>query len=325
MRRPAQASSLKPGAGDQRTPVRVTFDSAYYVKLGRGGKWEESSIREGKVRIGWLQVPVDEINTKKWSAVERRIRQGTSPKGATADLNALRKFCESTSSDLWITFHVSRLWWCRLVDGPVEKDDISKYRRTKAGWSDRDADRRRLLTSEIPGRLSKIQGFRGTVCDVKDADALERLLNSDASPSYLALRGARHALEEHVTAAVAQLHWKDFEVLVDLIFRQAGWKRTSVVGETMKYADIELQEPITGDRYQVQVKSAATLSDLRSYAERFSGEAFRKLYFVVHSPDTTLENADVSTWPGVELVLPRRIAAMVIDAGLTDWLMQRVR
>jgi hypothetical protein len=73
------------------------------------------------------------------------------------------------------------------------------------------------------------------------------------------------------------------------------------------------------------VKSAATLSDLRSYAERFSGEAFRKLYFVVHSPDTTLENADVSTWPGVELVLPRRIAAMVIDAGLTDWLMQRVR
>jgi hypothetical protein len=31
----------------------IRFIKAYYSKLGRGGKWEESSIRENKARIGW--------------------------------------------------------------------------------------------------------------------------------------------------------------------------------------------------------------------------------------------------------------------------------
>ena len=32
-----------------------------------------------------------------------------------------------------------------------------------------------------------------------------------------------------------------------------------------------LQDPITDDRYQVQVKSQAKLEDFKSYAEKFSG------------------------------------------------------
>jgi hypothetical protein len=52
--------------------------------------------------------------------------------------------------------------------------------------------------------------------------------------------------------------------LVDLVFRQAGWQRLSVLGETMKFTDMDLLEPVTGDQYQVQVKSAATLADLES-------------------------------------------------------------
>lgn len=59
---------------------------------------------------------------------------------------------------------------------------------------------------------------------------------------------ARTALIDEVQGALRELHWKDFETLVDLLFRQAGWRRLSMLGETMKYADLELEEPINHER-----------------------------------------------------------------------------
>lgn len=311
---------------DENT-ARVTFDRAYYIKLGRGGGWEESNIREGIARFGWKSIPTSEINAKNWPAVERRIRSDAKSKGAaTADLNALRRLCESPSTDMWITFHSSRLWWCHLADGPVEEDQQSKFRKTVAGWRDTDVRGNRLFAGQISGLLSKMQGFRATVCEVRDRAGLKRLVNGDASEPYIALQDARRALEERVAAAIRQLHWKEFETLVDLVFRHAGWKRTSVLGETMKYADLELEAPVTGDRYQIQVKSKATFSDYVHYAKRFSADGFRKLYFVVHSPDVSLTTADLKrVSPLVELLLPDRLASMVVDAGLTGWLMDKVR
>lgn len=309
------------------TSSRVTFGRAHYVKLGRGGDWEDSSIAQGILRFGWKRVPLSEINAKDWSTVEQRIRADAKSKGAaTADLNALRKLCESSSTDVWITFHSSRLWWCCLVDGVIEEDQKSKFRRTADGWRDTDLKGNRLLVNAIPGFLSKMQGFRATVCEVKDTASLRRLLNGDASDAYRALTDARRVLEERVASAIRELHWKEFETLVDLVFRDAGWKRTSVLGETMKYADLELEAPVTGDRYQVQVKSKATLSDFAEYAMQFSSDGFRRLYFVVHSPDATLANADPKrVSPHVELLLPDRLASLVVDAGLTGWLMEKVR
>jgi len=305
----------------------LNFGRACYVKLGRHGNWEDSSIGQGILRFGWKRVPLSEINAKDWSAVERRIRADARTKGAaTADLNALRKLCESTSSDVWITFHSSRLWWCRLADGPVEEDHKSKFRRTENGWRDTDAKDNRLLLSRIPGFLSKMQAFRATVCEVKEATTLLRLLNGDASAVYRALTDARRVLEGRVALAIRELHWKDFEILVDLVFRNAGWKRTSVLGETMKYADLELEAPVTGDRYQIQVKSKATFSDFAAYAREFSTDEFRRLYFVVHSPDAALARADVKRMsPHVELLLPDRLASMVVEGGLTGWLIEKVR
>ena len=119
------------------------------------------------------------------------------------------------------------------------------------------------------------------------------------------------------------MHWRDFETLVDLLFRQAGWRRLSVLGETMKYADLELQEPITGERYQVQVKSAATVADFAQYRDQFGERGFRKLFFVVHSPTPALDQEKGNAT--VELVLPGRLAAMVVDAGLVSWILARIR
>jgi hypothetical protein len=206
----------------------------------------------------------------------------------------------------------------------VFEDSISRYRLVNGQWRNRDIHDQPLIINQIPGSLSKIQGFRGTVCGVKEIDDLRRLLNDQPSEAFVGISKAKEALSREVESGIKRLYWKDFETLVDLVFRGAGWRRTSILGETMKYADIELEEPITNDLYQVQVKSAATLNDFEEYTQNFSHGSFRKLYFVVHSPDEKLfvhQGVDEN----VELVLPNRLAQMVIEFGLTDWLLRKIR
>ncbi len=41
---------------------RVEFKNAYYVKLGRKGQWEQSSIQEGKIRFGWSMVAIQDFS-----------------------------------------------------------------------------------------------------------------------------------------------------------------------------------------------------------------------------------------------------------------------
>jgi hypothetical protein len=93
----------------------------------------------------------------------------------------------------------------------------------------------------------------------------------------------------------------------------------------MKYVDMELEEPITGDLYQVQVKSSAAKSDFEEYLRQFSSKGYRKLYFVVHSPAADLDNYRPPMEKNVELILPKRLAGMVVELGLINWLMQKIR
>ena len=48
------------------------------------------------------------------------------------------------------------------------------------------------------------------------------------------------ALAKQVEGGLSPLHPNDFEILVDLVFRNAGWRRVSSVGGAMKFVDMEL-------------------------------------------------------------------------------------
>lgn len=93
----------------------------------------------------------------------------------------------------------------------------------------------------------------------------------------------------------------------------------------MKYLDIELEEPINGDLYQVQVKSSATVHDFQEYSKAFKGGKYRKLFFVVHTPDKKLLDFAAHDESQVQVVLPRRLAEMVVDLGLVGWLLNKIR
>ena len=156
-----------------------------------------------------------------------------------------------------------------------------------------------------------------------DVPLLRRVLRGEPSPTAAAIEGARSGLAVAVEEGIKGLYWKDFEVLVDLLFRQSGWQRLTTVGETMKFTDIDLLDPLNGYRYQVQVKSTADASDLTKYVAGFDPTHFRKLYFVVHTPMGDLSGVPAD--PAVELVPPSRLARMVVDLGLVPWLLTRLK
>jgi hypothetical protein len=303
----------------------ITCKNAYYVKLGRNGIWEESSIKKSIIRIGWARQTLPDINTGRWERIQRQLEKEAADKGtATRDCRALRMLCESTNDDIWITFHANHLWWCKVAAPRIHEDTVSKYRKVD-GWHCENMFGEPLLLVQIPGRIAKLQGFRGTICKVREADELTRLINRQHSSEYAAIMHSKEDLCRHVESGLHRLHWKDFETLVDLLFRATGWRRVSVLGETMKFSDIELEEPITGEMYQVQVKSAATPRDLRDYAETFGGGKYRKLFFVVHAPDRRLLETRMPADSPVQVILPKGLAEMVVELGLLNWLLNKVR
>lgn len=304
----------------------IEFENAYYIKLGRKGEWEKSSIAGNIIRIGWKRQTLEDIKQGNWEVIEKQLQQEIPNKGAAnRDLNALRLIVESTSNDIWVTFYSSHLWWCRVGEQKIFADKISKYRKVAGRWHNCDINGNPLIVSRIPGRLSKIQRFAGTICRVHEIDDLRRLLNNQSSEAYKSISEAEKVLVAEVEKGLKLLHWKDFETLTDLIFRNAGWRRISLVGETMKYVDMELEEPITGDLYQVQVKSTATVDDFDKYAKEFSQRSFRKLYFVVHSPKGGLADYKPTMDKNVELILPERLAQMIVEFGLVDWVLNKIR
>lgn len=305
--------------------MAVSFRKAYYIKLGRGGLWEVDAISSGVLRLGWNNQSVDDINARLWHKIDAELKaeQPKKPGVATTDLNRLRDIAESTQDDIWITFHGAKLWWARLALAPVEVDEISKFRRTVSGWSDRAESGQLLVVNDLPGKIAMLQGFRGTACQVKEHQLLERLLSGERSLLAQQIDASAEKLISHLLVAISELHWKDYETLVDLVFRDTGWQRVSVLGQQAKGYDLELRESMTNARYVVQIKSQATLADLIETANQFSAADYRRVFFVVHTPAPDLSNSK-QVPEHVELVAPEKLARLALEAGLIGWLKSKV-
>jgi hypothetical protein len=303
----------------------MDINNAFYIKLGRGGAWEADSISSGRLRFGWADQSIDDINNQRWAAIEPQLREAhrAAPGQATRALNGLKSICGSTSSDVWITFHQAKLWWARVSPAPVAEDSISKYRTILGQWSDKNLEGKLLVASELPGKLAQLQAYRWTMCMVQHKEVLRRVLEGRSSPKAQAIAHQRNLLAAELTEAIRELHWKDFETLVDLVFRDSGWIRVSVLGQQAKGYDLELREPITGDRCVVQVKSTAGLRDLNDTLAQFSPADYRRVFFVVHSPSAELVAAE-DLPDHLKLVPPEDLALRVIDAGLITWLEEKL-
>lgn len=301
---------------------RVTADKAYFIKLGDKGKWEQECLAEGVLRLGYNEVPHALCVHGRWDDVLAECRKIRSTAGAaTNDKNQIRAFYEADTQTLFITFCGGKLHWCRASPG-VEEADGRRLRKTIDGWHSESIDGRSLTTDRISGNLLKVQGFRGTLCNLSEPvrEYLLRKINGEALPEVAAALNAERQMIDAIVSLTRLLQPKDFELLVDLVFSGSGWRRLGEIGRTQKTVDIELTLPTTGERAFVQVKSSTDDAQIDDYIEEFTASnAYSRMFYVWHTGKITR-----MTSPHVTLIGPEQMARMTLNAGLSEWVREKV-
>jgi Restriction endonuclease len=304
--------------------MHISPDQVRFIKLGRGGKWEQECIESSAptIRFGFDNPHHEACLNGDWATLEAYWRQKR-PTEVTKIINQTKDFYTLGFDALWITFYKRKLYWCFAEAQAVEiEPGGSRLRKAINGWSCTDTKGRTLFTDSLSGRLTRVQGFRGTICKVHEREYLLSRINGEVLEDVQRASDALEALKAAVMPLIQSLNWKDFELLVDLIFSRAGWQRLSALGKTEKSIDLELMLPVTGTRAFVQVKSEAGLGELKEYIAKFKEmDQFQEMFFVVHTAHAELqEHAQAE---GVRFMGLTEVASLVVDSGLSQWLMQR--
>ncbi|MGQ0589110.1 MAG: restriction endonuclease [Sphingosinicella sp.] len=299
-----------------------------YIKLGAGGRWENVALEEGTLEWGDKADPHEEALRGDWEAVRKAyIEQGRLAGTATGYVNEARAVYDGDPDALWITFARGRMWWAfagpevRWTGGDGTKRG-TRHRIARGGWSGRDLNGVPLDLHRLSTRLTKLAAYRRTICRLTSDQ--ERLclayINAEPDADRAAVLAAQAALEAKLLVLIQRLSWADFEELVDLILARSGWTRVSALGGHQKDVDLVVEQPLTGERMAVQVKSEVSQKIVEDCAARlaFHADGGRAM-LVYHGASAT-----VRTPPnGLELMAGDAVARHAARAGLTAWILDR--
>ncbi|MBV9843095.1 MAG: hypothetical protein JOY99_16445 [Sphingomonadaceae bacterium] len=310
--------------------ARLAAPSAVrYIKLGQNGRWAPHAFETGTLPFGFTQVDHNLCAAADWADVRAAlVADGRSPSGASQGVRELRDFYELDDSALWITFADGHLWWAFAAPdvAPLPNGGDGAPRRSRKtldGWHHHALDGEPLTIRSLSSALTRVASFRMTLCKVEREAYLLRRLRGEPEPLHAEATAARTSLQVVARQMIGMLDWRDFEILVDLIFARGGWQRSSAVGDGEVDVDLVLESPVTRETAWAQVKSRANQAVLDDYLERFRCDgSCQHFFFAVHESATSL------TLPperGLHLWQGDALAAAALRAGLFDWLIQRTR
>ena len=296
-----------------------------YIKLGKGGDWEEKCLAQGIIRFGFGTEKPERFelcSSGSWDKLkESLIKDGE--KKAKQITNETQRFFEDDGKTLWITFHGGCLWWCFLDSTRSPEphaDGHGVSRKVASAWRSTDINGEPLTNDCLSGALTKLAAYRGTSCNVDKAKYVVGRINGERMQEVQEAEEALKKMKDCALKLIKMLGPRDFEILVDLVFSKSGWERQGPIGGTQKTIDINLMLPSTGETAFVQVKSKTTLAELAEYVRE--REKFResKMFYVFHSGEAVMATGDKR----VILINGEKIAEMVINAGLINWLIRKV-
>jgi hypothetical protein len=312
----------------------MNYNNIRYINLGVGGSWWTQCKEEKIIKLGfhsgdpkvfaWAQ-------KEEWDQIQSYWRQqgvGT----PTQHTNAMKQFFEDDGTTLWITFAEGCLYHAFSDGGeitpiaPTGNEEGCSYRKLKnQGWSNQDQKGNILHMHILSGRLTRTAGFMQTICKFsEDVEAyIGRILRGEENADLAKARKAKKELEDIIERLVESFTWQDFELLIELIFSQSGMQKTSRLGGPQRTSDLDLKNPITGDRYFVQVKSWTNQAQFNDYLNRYENErsSFSRMYYVYHTGNVNIDN--ISEEDGVEVWDIHTVAKHVVDNGLVDWVFDR--
>lgn len=305
--------------------IKIKANKVLFIKLGHGGVYETDCIENSNtLRLGYKEVDHKLCMDQKWDKVHEYFITVENSKTfvATSHTNQIKQFYEQDEKTLWLTFYANKLWWCFSKPEITLLKDKTKTRPVIGKWSDKDINENVLLGGNISGKLLKTQGFRGTICSVPAEKYALAKINCEQMKEVVEVEEAMFNLKTKLTFLIQNLQWKDFETLVDLIFRQAGWQRVGDTGKTQKTLDLELFAPVTGERAIVQIKAQSDLPQFLSYQDQFATmNDYDKFFYVVHTAKNNLTGYlnDTET----KLYLVDKVAELTISAGLVEWVIKK--
>jgi hypothetical protein len=151
------------------------------------------------------------------------------------------------------------------------------------------------------------------------SDYVIRRVNGQKTPEVEHAISAVKEMKSSALELMRLLSPHDFEILVDLVFTTSGWRRQGVVGKTQKTLDLDLMLPSTGERAFVQIKSKTTSAELAEYVGKLGHlDQYDRMFFVYHTGEA--ETSD----PRVVVLNPDKLADLVLDVGLANWLIRKV-
>jgi hypothetical protein len=307
--------------------MSIQAERCLFIRLGKSGERAAQCIVAGELRLDYPQVSHEFCLDGRWTQVDSQIAAESGDRESSArHTNQIRAFYEASAATLWITFHADCMWWSFAAPGVSLRANGVKVRSTIDGWHQYDVNNQPLAASRLSGGLLAVQAYRGTICAVEPSYVLHKI-NCVDPPRVAAADHALGTLIDSLQPIVERLHPRDLEVLVDLIFRNAGWQRVGVLAETETDIDLALESTVTGERIAVEVKAQATIEDYREYAARYVlMVGFDRLYFVTRSPidaEVAGESGDGTTSAGVRFWGCRSIAQRAAHSGLAQWLIDK--
>ena len=298
-----------------------------YIKLGSGGSWEREFLERSTIRIGFGTASAERFSlcqSRNWAGLtESFIAEGKDKGTATRFTKELRLFFEDDGKILWITFMNERLYWGFLDSTPpkIHADGDGVSRTLIKGWQGTDLMGVPLSKDRLSGALTKLAAYRGTSCDVDVEMYVIRRINGQKMPEIEKALAASKEMRASVVALMRMLTPQDFELLVDLVFTRSGWLRVGVVGRAQDTLDMDLLLPSTGERAFVQVKSKTTSTELADYTAKLGErrDMYQRMFYVYHTGKPSMPD-DRS----VTVIGPDKLAELVVDAGLSAWLIEKV-
>ena len=311
--------------GNVPSPGIIAPTAVRYIKLGSGGAWAAQSLAEGFVAFGYHSIPHEVCLQQDWDEVRRLLDDRGSEGAKTAGVNEVEAFYEMPDTCLWVTIADGHLWWTFAAPeviwfGGFDEGGPSRGRPVVDRWRNTDINGKPLRVASLSSKLTKVANFRATICTIKEEAYLLRRINGIEEPVVGLARAARERMIDVAVDMIRGLHWADFETLSDLIFARSGWQRSTPVGGTMADIDLIMEQPTTGERAFVQVKSEAGQAVLDDYIARFRASGCDRFFFVCHSAQGSLTLPAEKT---LHLFEGPRLADAAVKNGLFDWLIER--
>jgi len=310
---------------------KISAPVIHHIRLGTKGIWAEECIKKGFLKLGFDNTNHIDCVKKRWGKVRKSLEKSKRKKGKkihnptiSKQLNNIKTFYEEDEDALWITFHGDSLWYCKSRPKIKLLSDNNKTRPVLGKWKNKDVKGNQLQNNTISTAITQIRRVPSTMVNLNEK-ASKRLLNIINCEKPQEVNEVQESLKEFrkkLKVLIQDLHEKDFELLIDLIFRQGGWFRTSPIGKTQETLDLDLESPITKEKILVQIKSRSDRREFLSYQKKFKDmKSYSKKFFVVHTPSKDLINCKSDK--NSILWLLDDVVNQVIDLGLTKWLLSK--